>query len=88
MVSEPGGRADPDGGQESGFVVRADGSVIGAKNNSEWWSGQPLSATCEAGRLDSVPEKAPRIGTRNWTNSDPCGALATSVALTVAYFKP
>ncbi len=34
------------------FVVRADGSVLSAKNNSGFWSGDPMGAVLEAGRLD------------------------------------
>ncbi len=71
------------------FVVRADGSVIAAKNNnSGWWSGNPLGAALRPGDSIVVPEKAPRIGTRNWTTAIQAAQLATSVALSVAYFKP
>ena len=49
------------------FVIRADGSVIAAKNNSDgWWGGDPMSATLRAGDIIVVPEKAPKIGGRNW----------------------
>jgi protein involved in polysaccharide export with SLBB domain len=71
------------------FVVRADGSVLGAKNNSAgWWGGNPLSAALKPGDSIVVPEKAPRIGSRNWTTTLQAAQIATSVALTVAYFKP
>jgi polysaccharide export outer membrane protein len=70
------------------FVVRADGSVIASKNNSGWWSGDPLSAALRPGDSIVVPEKAPRIGTRNWATTLQAAQIATSVALTVAYFKP
>lgn len=70
------------------FVIRADGSVIAAKNNSGWWSGDPLSASLKPGDSIVVPEKAPRIGTRNWATTLQAAQIATSVALTVAYFKP
>ncbi len=70
------------------FVVRADGSVIAAKNNSGWWSGNPLNASLKPGDSIVVPEKAPRIGGRNWTTALQAAQIATSVALTVAYFKP
>jgi polysaccharide export outer membrane protein len=70
------------------FVVRADGSVIAAKNNSGWWSGDPLSSALRPGDSIVVPEKAPRIGTRNWATTLQAAQIATSVALTVAYFKP
>jgi polysaccharide export outer membrane protein len=68
------------------FVVRADGSVIAAKNNSDgWWGGDPMSATLRAGDIVVVPEKAPKIGTRNWALLMQSASLASSVALAVAY---
>ncbi len=71
------------------FVVRADGSVISSKNNSSgWWSGNPMSAALKPGDSVVVPEKAPRIGPRNWTTALQAAQIATSVALTVAYIKP
>lgn len=70
------------------FVVRADGSVIAAKNNSGWWDGNPLNAALKSGDSIVVPEKTPRIGTRNWTTALQAAQIATSVALTIAYIKP
>jgi protein involved in polysaccharide export with SLBB domain len=71
------------------FVVRGDGSVIASKNNnSGWWGGDPLSMALRPGDSIVVPEKAPRIGTRNWSTTLQAAQIATSVALTVAYFKP
>ena len=70
------------------FVVRADGSVLAAKNNSGWWAGNPLSAALKPGDSIVVPEKTPRIGTRNWTTALQAAQIATSVALTIAYIKP
>lgn len=70
------------------FVVRADGSVIASKNNSGWWAGNPLSAALKPGDSIVVPEKTPRIGTRNWTTALQAAQIATSVALTIAYIKP
>jgi polysaccharide biosynthesis/export protein len=71
------------------FVIRADGSVISSKNNSNgWWSGDPLNAALKPGDSIVVPEKAPKIGTRNWTTALQAAQIATSVALTVAYIKP
>jgi hypothetical protein len=35
-----------------------------------------------------VPEKAPKIGTRNWGLLLQSAQVASSVALTVAYLKP
>ncbi len=70
------------------FVVRADGSVIAAKNNSGWWAGNPLNAALKPGDSIVVPEKTPRIGTRNWTTALQAAQIATAVALTIAYIKP
>jgi protein involved in polysaccharide export with SLBB domain len=71
------------------FVVRADGSVIAAKNNSSgWWGGDPMSATLRAGDMIVVPEKAPKIGGRNWAAIMQSAQLASSVALAVAYIHP
>ena len=71
------------------FVIRADGSVIAAKNNSDgWWGGDPMSATLRAGDSIIVPEKAPKIGGRNWALIMQSAQMAASVALTVAYIHP
>ena len=84
------------------FVVRADGSVLASQNNSGWWTGDPLNAGLRPGDSIVVPEKAPKIGTRNLHDARAttveqailahealqAAQLATSVALTVAYFKP
>lgn len=71
------------------FVVRGDGSVLGAKNNSDsWWSGDPLSQTLKPGDAIVVPELAPKIGGRNWATIMQAAQIASSAALTVAYIKP
>lgn len=71
------------------FVIRADGSVIAAKNNSDgWWGGDPMSATLRGGDVIVVPEKAPRIGGRNWALLMQSASVASSVALAVAYIHP
>jgi len=70
------------------FVIRADGSVLAAKNNSGLWSGDPLGATLRPGDSIVVPEAAPRIGTRNWQTLFQAGQLATSAAIAVAYLHP
>jgi protein involved in polysaccharide export with SLBB domain len=71
------------------FVIRADGSVISAKNNSSgWWGGDPMSATLRAGDTIVVPEKPPKIGGRNWAMIMQSAQLASSVALAVAYIHP
>jgi len=70
------------------FVIRADGSVLAAKNNSGYWSGDPLDTSLRPGDSIVVPEVAPRIGTRNWQNLFQAGQLAASAALAVAYIHP
>lgn len=70
------------------FVIRADGSVLAAKNNSEFWEGDPLGSTLRPGDSVVVPEVAPRIGTRNFQNLFQAGQLAASAALAVAYIHP
>jgi protein involved in polysaccharide export with SLBB domain len=70
------------------FVVRADGSVLSAKNNSRLWSGDPLGAVLRPGDSIVVPEKAPKIGSRNWASVMQAAQVAASVALTVAYIHP
>jgi protein involved in polysaccharide export with SLBB domain len=71
------------------FVIRADGSVIAAKNNNDgWWGGDPMSATLRAGDVIVVPEKAPKIGGRNWALLMQSASMASSIALAVAYIHP
>jgi polysaccharide biosynthesis/export protein len=71
------------------FVIRADGSVLAAKNNdSGWWSGDPMGGPLRPGDSIVVPEAAPRIGSRNWQNLFQAGQLAASAALAVAYIHP
>ena len=70
------------------FVIRADGSVLAAKNNHTAWSGDPLDAVLMPGDVIVVPEKAPKVAARNWTTLMQSAQVATSVALAVAYLKP
>jgi protein involved in polysaccharide export with SLBB domain len=74
--------------KSAAFVVRADGSVLSSKNNSGFWSGDPLNAVLKPGDSIVVPEKAPKIGTRNWLPLLQAAQVASSVALTVAYIHP
>jgi len=67
------------------FVVRADGSVISAKNNSGWFSGEPLNAVLRPGDQVVVPEKALNVGGRNWTAILQFAQIAASAAVTAAY---
>jgi protein involved in polysaccharide export with SLBB domain len=67
------------------FVVRADGSVLSAKNNSGWWSGDPLNAVLRPGDTVVVPEKALNVGNKNWTAILQFAQIASSAAVTAAY---
>ncbi|MGB7640419.1 MAG: SLBB domain-containing protein [Terriglobales bacterium] len=70
------------------FVVRADGSVLSAKNNSGLWLGDSMNAVLKPGDSIIVPEKAPKIAARNWAPLLQAAQVASSVALTVAYIHP
>ncbi len=70
------------------FVIRADGSVLAAKNNNTMWSGDPMDAVLLPGDSIVVPERAPRIGTRNWAPLIQAAQVATSVVLAVGYLRP
>jgi polysaccharide export outer membrane protein len=70
------------------FVIRADGSVLAAKNNSGFWMGNPMNAVLKPGDSIVVPERAPKIATRNWAPILQAAQVASSVALTVAYIHP
>jgi polysaccharide export outer membrane protein len=74
--------------KKAAFVIRADGSVLSAKNNRGLWSGDPMDAPLMPGDVIVVPEKAPKIGVRNWTPIMQSAQVATSIALAVAYLKP
>lgn len=87
-LSQAGGLT-PMADKKAVFVIRADGSVISAKNNnSGWWSGDPLSASLRPGDTVVVPERAPKVGGPNFTTVLQAAQLATSVALAVAYIHP
>jgi protein involved in polysaccharide export with SLBB domain len=70
------------------FVIHANGSVLAAKNNSDMWSGDPMNAVLMPGDSVIVPERAARVGSRNWTPLIQTAQVATSVAIAVAYLKP
>lgn len=74
--------------KKSIFVVRADGSVISARNQSGWWSGDPLNTPLRAGDSVVVPEKALNIGNKNWSSILQTAQVASSLALAVAYIHP
>jgi protein involved in polysaccharide export with SLBB domain len=71
------------------FVIRADGSVVSAKNNNDgWWSGDPLNAALRPGDTVVVPERTPKIGGPNWQLLFQSAQVISSVALAVAYIHP
>jgi protein involved in polysaccharide export with SLBB domain len=87
-LSQAGGLT-PLADKKAVFVVRADGSVIASKNNSSgWFSGDPLGATLRPGDSIVVPEKVPKIGNRNWTNTLQTAQLLSSIAVAIAYIHP
>jgi len=87
-LSQAGGLT-PVADKKAVFVIRADGSVISAKNNSSgWWSGDPMNASLRPGDTVVVPEKAPKITGVNWTAIMQTAQVLSSVALAVAYIHP
>jgi len=75
--------------KKSVFVIRADGSVVAAKNNNDgWFAGDPLNTVLRPGDSIVVPEKAPKIGGRNWAMLIQSAQVASSLALAVAYIHP
>jgi hypothetical protein len=74
--------------KNAAFVIRADGSVLSAKNNSGMWSGNPLNAVLRPGDSIVVPEKAPKLASRNYATIFQAVQVASSVALAVAYIHP
>ncbi len=70
------------------FVVRADGSVLSAKNNSGFWSGDPMNAVLKPGDSIVVPEKAPKLASRNWATILQAAQVASTTALTIGYLHP
>lgn len=70
------------------FVVRADGSVLSARNNSGFWSGDPMNAVLKPGDSIVVPEKAPKIASRNWAAILQAAQVASTAALTIGYLHP
>jgi polysaccharide export outer membrane protein len=87
-LSQAGGLT-PMADKKGVFVIRADGSVISAKNNSNgWWGGDPLSASLRPGDTVIVPERTPKIGGPNWPLIMQAAQLASAIALTVAYIHP
>ena len=88
-LSQAGGLT-PLADKKAVFVVRADGSVLSAKNNGGggWFSGDPLNTTLRPGDTIVVPEKPPKIGGVNWQLVMQTAQLASSVALAVAYIHP
>jgi len=86
-LSQSGGMTQI-GDKSAAFVIRADGSVLSAKNNSGFWMGDPMNAVLKPGDSIVVPEKAPKIAGRNWAPILQAAQVASSFALTIAYIHP
>jgi protein involved in polysaccharide export with SLBB domain len=71
--------------RSAAFVIRGDGSVVAAKNNSGWWSGDPMRSVLKPGDTIVVPEKAPNVAGRNWLVTMQMAQIAASAAFTAAY---
>jgi protein involved in polysaccharide export with SLBB domain len=86
-LSQAGGLT-PLADKKAAFVLRADGSVISARNNSGIFAGDPLDAILRSGDVVVVPEKALKIGGPNWAVIMQAASVAASAAVAVAYFHP
>jgi protein involved in polysaccharide export with SLBB domain len=78
-LSQSGGPT-PIADKKSIFVIRADGSVIGARQSL--WSGPSLSAALRPGDTVVVPEKA-YAGPVNWTNLFTAAQVAASITTAI-----
>ena len=86
-LSQAGGLT-PLADKKAAFVLRADGSVISARNNSNIFAGDPMDAILRSGDVVVVPEKALKIGGPNWAVIMQAASVAASAAVAVAYFHP
>ncbi len=68
------------GNKKSAFVIRADGSVVGAKRSL--WGGEEISAVLLPGDSVVVPEK-PIGGPIQWQNLFATAQVASSIASTI-----
>src|SRR5260221_13564944 len=64
--------------RQAAFVIRADGSVLAAKNNLGRGAGDPMNTVLKPGDSIVVPEKAPRVAGRNWQFTLPMGQGAAA----------
>jgi protein involved in polysaccharide export with SLBB domain len=86
-LSQAGGLT-PLADKKAAFVLRADGSVISARNNSNFFAGNPMDAILRSGDVVVVPEKALKIGGPNWSVIMQAASVAASAAIAVAYIHP
>jgi len=86
-LSQAGGLT-PLADKKAAFVLRADGSVISARNNSSMFAGDPMDAILRSGDVVVVPEKALKVGGPNWAVIMQAASVAASTALAVAYIHP
>ena len=86
-LSQAGGLT-PLADKKAAFVLHADGSVISARNNSNFFAGDPMDAILRSGDVVVVPEKALKVGGPNWPVIMQAASVAASTALAVAYIHP
>jgi protein involved in polysaccharide export with SLBB domain len=87
-LSQAGGLT-PIADKKGVFVIRADGSVIAAKNNTDsLFAGNPMNSTLRPGDTVVVPEKTPKVGGPNFMTIMQTAQIASSIALAVAYIHP
>jgi protein involved in polysaccharide export with SLBB domain len=71
------------------FVIRADGSVVGAQQGFSLWRGNPLDATLYPGDTVAVPEK-PVTGPPQWKSvfqsAQVISSIVTSAVLVAHYY--
>ena len=63
-------------------------SAISARNNSNFFAGNPMDAILRSGDVVVVPEKALKIGGPNWSVIMQAASVAASAAIAVAYIHP
>lgn len=69
--------------KKGAFVVRGDGSVVGGKGSSEWFTGNVMTAELRPGDMVFVPERA-LGGTPVWKNTLQAAQLLSTVAIAVS----
>jgi len=86
-LSQAGGLT-PLADKKAAFVLRADGSVISARNNSNMFAGDPMDGILRSGDVVVVPEKALKVGGPNWAVIMQAASVAASAAVAIGYLHP